>query len=324
MPVRANVGSGIVQSAKIIFLCVASAVVYGICHDQVTARVCVEYFTVGHPPVFTTASPTLLALAFGITATWWVGLVFGMLAASVSRAGPWPKLDAAYLIRPIACLLIVMAVASLLAGVTACQVAEGSGFVLPEPLTDRVPKDRHYLFFADTMAHLAAYAVGAVGGLILCAGVLAQRRRIARAPVSVEQASSCTPPRMQAALLVISRWTARSVGIPLFVLLVLLTLGDGIPNPFTASPRERLFLAIDAITLSGLVLAWKWEGVGSLLILGALALFAASGEPFLLNIVLAPWLVTGLAYLMCWILLRRMSPFPRPTRVDRLAAIPHQ
>jgi hypothetical protein len=33
-------------------------VVYGIVHDQVTARVCVEYFTVGHPPVFQTNSDT--------------------------------------------------------------------------------------------------------------------------------------------------------------------------------------------------------------------------------------------------------------------------
>ena len=41
------------KSVEIILLCVVSAVIYGVCHDQVTARVCVEYFTVGHPPIFT-------------------------------------------------------------------------------------------------------------------------------------------------------------------------------------------------------------------------------------------------------------------------------
>lgn len=55
--------------------------------------------------------------------------------------------------------------------------------------------------------------------------------------------------------------------------------------------------------LIGLVLAWKWEGVGSLLILSALGLFATADEPFLLNIVVAPWLVTGLSYLVCWLVI---------------------
>jgi hypothetical protein len=49
----------------IIILCIASAVVYGIVHDQITARICVEYFTIGHPPVFATESPTLLGLGWG-------------------------------------------------------------------------------------------------------------------------------------------------------------------------------------------------------------------------------------------------------------------
>src|SRR5262249_32121548 len=51
-----------VEYIKITALCVAATVLYGICHDQVTARVCVEYFTVGHPPVFGgLTDPTLLA-----------------------------------------------------------------------------------------------------------------------------------------------------------------------------------------------------------------------------------------------------------------------
>jgi hypothetical protein len=52
----------------------------------VTARVCVEYFTVGHAPIFHTESPTLLAFWFGTMATWWVGLILGVLAALAARA----------------------------------------------------------------------------------------------------------------------------------------------------------------------------------------------------------------------------------------------
>ena len=53
---------------RIVLLSIASAIGYGILHDQVTARVCVEYFTIGHPPVFSTDSPTLLALGWGTIA----------------------------------------------------------------------------------------------------------------------------------------------------------------------------------------------------------------------------------------------------------------
>jgi hypothetical protein len=51
-----------VEFLKIVALCIVAAVVYGIVHDQVTARICLEYFTEFHPPVFLTSSPTLLGL----------------------------------------------------------------------------------------------------------------------------------------------------------------------------------------------------------------------------------------------------------------------
>ena len=50
------------QAIRIILLATLAAIAYGVVHDQVTARICVEYFTIGHPPVFRTTSPTLLAL----------------------------------------------------------------------------------------------------------------------------------------------------------------------------------------------------------------------------------------------------------------------
>lgn len=292
------------QARRITLLCVAAVVLYGNCHDQVTARVCVEYFTVGHTPPFESESPTLLALFFGTMATWWVGLMLGVVAALACRAGRWPKLDAAHLIRPIGCLLIVMAVASILAGLTGYRLAEASGFALPEPHRSRVSEDRHALFFADTLAHVAAYGVGALGGLILCAGVLVHRRRAARASTDGGRVriDLLGEPWIAAA----SRWTARTISIPLLVFLVLFTPVGGVQDLLTASLRDWLFVAVDLMVLFGLILAWKWEGVGALLILGGLGLFAAAGETFLLSIVFAPWLVTGLAYLVCWVVATRL------------------
>jgi hypothetical protein len=57
------------QALAIVLLCVVMAATYGIVHDQITARICVEYFTIGHPPVFGTADPTLLGLGWGVIAT---------------------------------------------------------------------------------------------------------------------------------------------------------------------------------------------------------------------------------------------------------------
>lgn len=60
---------------RIVLLSILAAIGYGIIHDQVTARICVEYFTIGHPPIFHTDSPALLGVRWGILATWWVGLI---------------------------------------------------------------------------------------------------------------------------------------------------------------------------------------------------------------------------------------------------------
>ncbi len=168
------------QILKIVLLCILSAVVYGILHDQVTARVCVEYFTVGHPPIFHTQVPTFLAFGWGVIATWWMGLILSAPATLVCRVGSWPKLDAAQLVRPIAVLLLVMACASLAAGITGYYEANAGRISLTGYLASRVPIARHNLFLADLWAHRTAYGVGFFGGLVLCVWVLFKRCTVAR------------------------------------------------------------------------------------------------------------------------------------------------
>ena len=165
---------------KIVLLCIAAAIVYGIIHDQFTARICIEYFTVFHPAVFATKSPTLLALGWGVIATWWMGALLGMLLAIAARSGSRPKLSAAMLIEPIGKLLAVMAGCALAAGFAGFVLAE-QGLVSP-PLwvSHRLSPAVEARFMADWWAHNASYAVGFLGGIALCAVQFRKRAKSLR------------------------------------------------------------------------------------------------------------------------------------------------
>ncbi len=155
------------QSLQIIALSILAAVIYGILHDQITARVCVEYFTIGHAPVFPTDDPTLLGIGWGILATWWVGLFLGVPLAIAARAGRRPQRTAASLVRPIAMLLAVMASGALFAGITGWMLARNGVVFLVGPIAECVPIDRHVPFLADLWAHSASYLIGLAGGIVL-------------------------------------------------------------------------------------------------------------------------------------------------------------
>jgi hypothetical protein len=167
------------QSLRIVLMCVAAAVVYGIAHDQVTARVCVEYFTIGHPPVFGTDNPTLLGIGWGVLATWWVGLGLGVPLAIVARAGSRPKRTVASLIWPVACLMAVTAVCALAAGVTGWFLARSGAVVLMGPIASKLSADQPVPFMADLWAHSASYLVGLAGGVVVLVSVWRSRGRAA-------------------------------------------------------------------------------------------------------------------------------------------------
>jgi hypothetical protein len=165
------------ETIKIILLAVATAIVYGILHDQITARVCVEYFTIGHPPVFHTEDPTLLGLGWGVIATWWVGLPLGILLAAAARVGSLPKMDARDLLRPVGVMMACCGVLALAAGVVGYVLAN-NGVVTPDgSLAARIPPTRHALFLADLFAHTASYGGGLVSGFVLCMWVVMRRYR---------------------------------------------------------------------------------------------------------------------------------------------------
>lgn len=165
------------QSLGIVMMCVVAAVAYGITHDQVTARVCVEYFTVGHPPIFGTDDPTLLGIGWGIIATWWVGLIIGVPLAVVARVGSRPQRSVGSLVKPVLGLLLVMAICALVAGIVGWFLARSGAVFLVGGIARVLPADRHVPFLADLWAHSASYLVGIAGGIVVIVRVWRSRGR---------------------------------------------------------------------------------------------------------------------------------------------------
>lgn len=163
------------ESLKIIFLSIGAGVLYGIAHDQITARICIEYFTVFHPPLVATNSPTLLGLAWGVAATWWAGAILGSALALAARAGSRSKLAASEVLPLIARLLPVMAVSAIAFGVAGFVLANRGMIVPPAWVQSHLPPSRFPNFMADWWAHSASYGSAFFGGGVLC--VIAYRKR---------------------------------------------------------------------------------------------------------------------------------------------------
>jgi len=163
-------------SLRIIGLSVVAACLYGVVHDQITARICLEYFTIGHPRLVAANSPTIHGFLWGVIATWWVGLILGILLAAAARFGRPPKISAAELLRPLCVLFLAAGTAAVIAGSFGHWLATRGDVQLAGLLATRVPVEQHVNFITAWWAHMASYAVGFLGGLVILVYVLLRRR----------------------------------------------------------------------------------------------------------------------------------------------------
>lgn len=187
----------------IISLGVSSACIYGIVNDQITARICFEYFSEGFHKNNLRGSPiekflkqyprnpTVWALTWGIIASWVVGLVLGVAMAIFSRAGPWPKLPTVNLIVPAAiCILsigvtvfIITALHCLFgAKIPANEIAtrlRGYGYHIANysPATHE-QMGRNYLLCL--YIHRWDYIIGIIYGLVLLIWPIYKRYRLSQ------------------------------------------------------------------------------------------------------------------------------------------------
>jgi len=168
----------LIEALKIVAFSMFAAILYGIAHDMVTAHLSVEYFTIAHPPLVPSELPVLLALGWGVVATWWVGLILGLLLAISSRFGSWPKQSLQDVRGWIIWLMIISGASALLAGVAGILIAL-FGVAPIGSWADRIAEPRQIRFAGALFAHSASYLVGALGGIAVCIKAVMLRRRAA-------------------------------------------------------------------------------------------------------------------------------------------------
>lgn len=156
------------KTAQIILVSILAACTYGVVHDQITVRICIEYFTVAHPPLFHTASPTLLALCWGVSATAGIGAALGVILALVSQSAGAIPYSVPRLGRSILLLLAAMGASAFTAGVVGYELSRRGFISIPAGLAETIPAHQHHRFMAAWFAHGASYFVGLAGGALLC------------------------------------------------------------------------------------------------------------------------------------------------------------
>jgi hypothetical protein len=164
------------EFTKIIMFVFASALTYGILHDQVTVRVNRDYFCANLPGVQhhrngllrlglnpDTLPDTAVAGVWGVLATWMPGLILAFEIAMVARFGnKLPKLAYQELFKTVGYAMAVMGGVSLIAGCFGYLTNEAEG---------RCTKSFHF----NAQAHRAGYAVAGVIVLIAPAWLMYQR-----------------------------------------------------------------------------------------------------------------------------------------------------
>ncbi len=165
------------KKARIVIFCILAAITYGIIHDQITAHLCVEYFTVAHPSLFDIESPTALGICWGVLATVGVGFILGMILAEVAQSGDAPSYPASQLRRSVARLLVVMGAAATAAGLLGFELSRAGIVHLPTAFADNIDAERHARFLAVWFAHGASYLGGLAGAFLLISRIWRERGR---------------------------------------------------------------------------------------------------------------------------------------------------
>lgn len=182
------------ERLAILGMSILAAVTYGVVHDQITARLCVEYFSIFHPHLINSQSPTLLGLAWGVAATWWVGAILGVPLAIAARIGRAPKIAPAGLIVPLTVMLSATGACAAVAGVVGYGLARSGVIANDADLMEFLPHLNFNAYIAVSFVHVASYFGGAIAGIALVVWTVVRRTAMARAAAAEQGGAAPAPP----------------------------------------------------------------------------------------------------------------------------------
>ena len=110
------------------------------------------------------------------------------------------------------------------------------------------------------------------------------------------------------------RWSARILSLAVIGVLLLFVFGEGF-NPLHLSLRDWvLFLFFPFGLCLGMVVAWRWEGLGGTITVGSLASFYVAhrllSPGFPRGVAFLAISTPGFLFLLCWLLTRSRARQP--------------
>ncbi len=113
--------------------------------------------------------------------------------------------------------------------------------------------------------------------------------------------------RMKIASLIF-KWAARVLGALLLVMVFVIFIGEsasnGFPNPFAQPVSVQIEFTGMFALVCGLIVDWKWQGLGGILILAGNMAFHIIEAKLYINSWFAAFDLTAVLYLASWLLNR--------------------
>lgn len=154
----------------IVFGIWAEVFLYCVLHDQYLIRIAPEHFTEWHPPLWGIENLTLLALAWGFRASVGPGLILGLAALLLGRAGRRPKVAPGAMLKIVPWGILATEAAGLLAGAWVWKTG------IPLYPLELYPEFSKPLLITQTI-QLTCYAAGGIVGLLFLGWIVVQRRK---------------------------------------------------------------------------------------------------------------------------------------------------
>lgn len=154
----------------IIFGIWAEVFLYCLLHDQYLVRIAPEHFTVYHEPLWGIGNPSLLAAAWAFRASIGPGLVLGLAALFLARAGSLPKIAPGTLLKIVPVLILLTEACGLTAGWWAWRNQRP---LFPEVIYP----DLSTPILITQSIQLTCYAAGAVVSLGFLGWIVRHRRK---------------------------------------------------------------------------------------------------------------------------------------------------